>query len=81
MFVDGINTKRNELCPCKSGKKFKNCCIEKYSIVKEMYENLKINKQSNYRISDILIVESGIPLIEDDYSDIIKFAKEKIENK
>ena len=81
LFVDGINTKRNELCPCKSGKKFKNCCIEKYSIVKEMYENLKINKQSNYRISDILIVERGIPLIEDDYSDIIKFAKEKIENK
>lgn len=66
--------------PVGSGKKFKNCCIEKYSIVKEMYENLKINKQSNFRISDMLIVERGIPLIEDDYSNIVKFAKEKMSN-
>lgn len=81
LFIDGLNTKRNELCPCKSGKKFKNCCIEKYDIVKEMYENLKINKQSNYRISNMLIVERGIPLIENDYSDIVKFAKEKMLSK
>jgi len=23
------NTKRNQLCPCGSGKKFKKCCIDR----------------------------------------------------
>lgn len=64
-----------------SNKKFKRCCIEKYNIVKEMYNNLKLNNQNNYCISNILTVERGIPLIEDDYSDIIKFAQEKMIHK
>jgi len=80
-FINDLNTQRNALCPCGSNKKFKHCCIDKYSIVKEMYNNLKINNQSNYRISNILTLERGIPLIEDDYSDIVKFAKEKMSRK
>lgn len=80
-FIDGLKAKRNDLCPCGSNKKFKHCCIEKYSIVKEMYNNIKLDNQNNYSISNILTVERGIPLIEDDYSDIIKFAQEKITHK
>ena len=80
-FIDGLKTKRNDLCPCGSGKKFKHCCIEKYSIVKDMYNNIKLDNHNNYNISNILTVERGIPLIEDDYSDIIKFAKEKMIHK
>lgn len=64
-----------------SKKKFKHCCIEKYNIVREMYNNLKLDNPNNYNISNILTVERGIPLIEDDYSDIIKLAKEKMLNK
>lgn len=80
-FIDGLKTKRNDLCPCGSGKKLKHCCIEKYSIVKDMYNNIKLDNHNNYNISNILTVERGIPLIEDDYSDIIKFAKEKMIHK
>ncbi|XCY67577.1 SEC-C metal-binding domain-containing protein [Streptococcus iniae] len=27
--IDFSNVKRNDLCPCGSGKKFKNCCGKK----------------------------------------------------
>jgi len=27
--VDYSNVGRNDPCPCKSGEKFKNCCIDK----------------------------------------------------
>ncbi|GAA0133398.1 hypothetical protein YSY43_02380 [Paenibacillus sp. YSY-4.3] len=37
-----INTKRNEICKCGSGKKYKRCCLSKcqrnYSIVNNMYK-------------------------------------------
>lgn len=34
MSLRSVNLKvsRNELCPCKSGKKFKKCCIDKTQI-------------------------------------------------
>ena len=80
-FIDELKTKRNDLCPCGSGKKFKHCCIEKYSIVKNMYNDIKLDNHKNYNISNFLTVERGIPLIENDYSDIIKLAKEKMTHK
>ncbi|MEH6983962.1 DUF4238 domain-containing protein [Priestia megaterium] len=30
-FVTYQNSKRNDVCPCKSGKKFKKCCLDKYN--------------------------------------------------
>ena len=46
-----------------------------------MYNDIKLDNHNNYNISNFLTVERGIPLIEDDYSDIIKLAKEKMTHK
>lgn len=27
---DKVDAGRNDLCPCRSGKKFKNCCTKRY---------------------------------------------------
>ena len=44
-----LQTGRNELCPCGSGKKFKNCHINKYAnsfkpikIFLKVFHNLKV---------------------------------------
>lgn len=39
-----MKTGRNELCPCGSGKKYKNCCLDNkktksFNLTKEIYEN------------------------------------------
>lgn len=29
MLIGGMRIERNDACPCKSGKKFKKCCMPK----------------------------------------------------
>ena len=36
---EGKKIRRNELCPCGSGKKYKNCCLDKGTYEKYMYIN------------------------------------------
>lgn len=35
MSVDSVKLKRNELCPCDSGKKYKKCCLINSKIINE----------------------------------------------
>jgi len=51
--------KRNDMCACGSGKKFKKCCVENINICKRMYEDI-VYKHQNYQIADTAIVEKSI---------------------
>lgn len=41
------NTKRNDKCPCGSGKKFKQCCLKKYEVYANYFEFLKFVDYDN----------------------------------
>jgi len=34
-----MKTKRNELCPCGSGKKYKKCCIPRYKGKEKVHQS------------------------------------------
>lgn len=40
------NTKRNEICPCGSGKIFKKCCMQEYREAKKQLSNGKVSPYS-----------------------------------
>ena len=56
-----MSSKRNELCPCGSGKKFKHCCISK-----ENASSFSNNKYIKYLINltvCILILFAGYSIV------------------
>jgi len=79
-FNKYVNLGRNDKCLCGSNKKFKKCCIEKYNIASEMFENLKKENQSVYVSSPFAIVEVGVEIAEKNYQDIVEEV-EKIRRK
>lgn len=51
----GKKISRNDPCPCGSGKKYKNCCIEKdkdklYGVKFQVKRLVKEKKQKNFKI-------------------------------
>jgi hypothetical protein len=45
---------RNILCPCHSGKKFKNCCLQKYNKAYKAVEETQQTIQPDYRIGEYI---------------------------
>ena len=75
-----MNTGRNDLCPCGSGKKFKNCCINKIGTEKiEGYEQW-LNKQTEAIMTTCLV--SSMEVLKDKFEftqeQLKKFADEYI---
>ena len=52
--------KRNDICLCGSGKKYKRCCINKVQKCEKMYSELASKNKYQYRISDKLIAERNL---------------------
>lgn len=51
MEVDylGVGNRRNELCSCKSGRKYKKCCLNKTDIISETVNSWD-NKKTSFKI-------------------------------
>jgi hypothetical protein len=74
-----MEPKRNDLCPCGSGKKFKLCCINKVAINAEGYEQW-VNKQAKALMATCLV--SSMEVLKDKFGftqeQLNKFAAEYI---
>ncbi|MCL2322252.1 MAG: SEC-C domain-containing protein [Oscillospiraceae bacterium] len=61
---------RNELCPCGSGKKYKNCCMDKENEIKK--EVLEDNKVSKASIGSMLQAVAALHSLELEHNPYIK---------
>jgi uncharacterized protein YchJ len=50
---------RNSICICGSGKKYKNCCMQKYEKANKAWLDIKY-KHTNYSILGALVIERAI---------------------
>lgn len=70
-YVINKDTKRNELCKCGSGKKYKRCCLNmserNYHIVNNMY-------RKNYHLEMKVNPNSSVEKPLEEFSFICKFA-------
>jgi len=71
---------RNDLCPCGSGKKFKNCCIDKIDTKKVKGSEQRLNKQTEAIMATCLV--SSMEVLKDKFEftqeQLGKFADEYI---
>ena len=64
---------RNDKCVCGSGKKYKNCCISKYEKAAWILRDIYNQKNIDYTISGVRVVEDSILEYEE--------PQEKLKNK
>ncbi|WP_200411252.1 DUF4238 domain-containing protein [Virgibacillus salexigens] len=51
---------RNDRCLCNSGKKFKNCCQDKFNQIMEVLDNMRYKRFNKFKIKPSLTIEKGI---------------------
>ncbi|MEE9378505.1 MAG: SEC-C metal-binding domain-containing protein [Candidatus Lokiarchaeia archaeon] len=67
IIARNMEIQRDDICPCGSGKKFKNCCVSKTreEIYSEIHKNLKMQLiddiKTNYRDNSFIIFEYNEP--------------------
>ena len=54
-MLNSYKTKRNSKCPCGSGKKLKNCCLDK---VKRLRRGLEAGKSKEQMMNEEFFVQS-----------------------
>lgn len=59
-FSRYLKLRRNDKCPCGSGKKYKKCCLEKVQVCQTMYKMLEITNRNPFRIDNRLILERNM---------------------
>ena len=60
LYVNYCIIKRNDLCVCGSGKKYKICCIKKYTAIAEIVRGMYNPGQVNYAIQGVYAIEDSI---------------------
>lgn len=58
-----MTSKRNQPCPCGSGKKYKHCCMRRDSYIKRDYKIYGGNTESDLR--EQLGIDGTVPLTEE----------------
>lgn len=53
------NVRRNDICFCGSGKKYKKCCLNKIEKCEKMYNEL-CSRKTDYLINSKLILERNL---------------------
>lgn len=54
------NSKRNDICICGSGVKYKKCCMESVRICERMYSDIENTDYRNYKVNDNAYLEESL---------------------
>lgn len=77
------NTKRNEPCPCGSGKKYKKCCLPRHEEARQLIPDEQLRKiEERARVKEKLEadVKKGFELIfSEDYARAEQYARKQLE--
>lgn len=76
-FKFDVKMGRNSLCYCGSGKKHKNCCIEKTEIIKEMIKTFRnqSDKSNPFAITQKTFCEESIQIPKYEYEQFTEVLK------